>query len=150
METHYEPHYMVQTKLVRERAMPYTVVLTSEEVVKYLEPLISDYDREVFMILGMANNNKILVSSMVHIGSVKESVIDVSALIRICVLANAPSAIVAHNHPSGNRKPSPEDIKVTQKIATAFEFCDLRILDHIIVTPGSGYFSFADEGLIKT
>jgi len=53
----------------------------------------------------------------------------------------------SHNHPSGNLKPSRQDEVLTQKIKSAGEFLDIKLLDHVIVT-NEGYYSFADEGLI--
>lgn len=53
----------------------------------------------------------------------------------------------AHNLPSGNLKPSLSDEQLTSKIKTAASYHDIRVLDHIIVTPDA-YYSFADEGLL--
>src|SRR5690606_24853333 len=61
--------------------------------------------------------------------------------------ANASGIILAHNHPSGNIKPSTADVGQTRKIINGGEVLEIRILDHLIVTP-DGYYSFKDEGLI--
>jgi DNA repair protein RadC len=55
--------------------------------------------------------------------------------------------ILCHNHPSGNLSPSNEDITLTKKLTQAGSNLDVKVLDHIIVTD-SGYFSFADEGMM--
>lgn len=54
---------------------------------------------------------------------------------------------MAHNHPSGNLKPSHADEEITNKIKQAASYFDIQVLDHIIVSE-EGYFSFADEGMI--
>ena len=59
----------------------------------------------------------------------------------------AVSLILTHNHPSGNLRPSEADKQLTQKLKTAAESLDIKILDHIIVTEKS-YFSFADDGIL--
>jgi DNA repair protein RadC len=61
------------------------------------------------------------------------------------LLSNATSIILAHNHPSGNLKPSAEDLKVTQNIKNASEFLNIKLLDHCILT-STQYLSFADDG----
>ena len=59
----------------------------------------------------------------------------------------ASSIIIAHNHPSGNLRPSQADIKLTKNIRDAGMLLEVSVLDHIIIA-GEGYFSFADDGII--
>lgn len=59
----------------------------------------------------------------------------------------ASGVIVAHNHPSGNLKPSQSDIDLTRKLKEAGRFLEVQLLDHLIIA-NRNYFSFADEGLI--
>ena len=60
--------------------------------------------------------------------------------------ANASQLILAHNHPSGNLKPSDADISITRKIKEGGRNLDITVLDHIIVTTDERYYSFAEEG----
>lgn len=55
--------------------------------------------------------------------------------------------MIAHNHPSGNLKPSSADGELTQKIASGAKLLDMKLLDHLIIT-SEGYYSFVDEGLL--
>ena len=61
------------------------------------------------------------------------------------LLCNATGLILAHNHPSGNLKPSAEDLKVTKNIKRASELLSIKLLDHCILT-STHYISFADDG----
>lgn len=61
-------------------------------------------------------------------------------------MANA--VLICHNHPSGNTKPSSQDITLTKKIKSALELMDMKLLDHIIITPFDTYTSFTQEGLL--
>ena len=64
-------------------------------------------------------------------------------------LKTASSCLICcHNHPSSNTKPSQADINLTRKLVEGGKLLDIRVLDHIILTEGDNYFSFADEGLI--
>jgi DNA repair protein RadC len=56
--------------------------------------------------------------------------------------------ILSHNHPSGQLKPSRADQQLTRKIQKSAKLFDIRVLDHLILSPEEGYFSFADEGLL--
>jgi DNA repair protein RadC len=68
-------------------------------------------------------------------------------LLATALNCGASAIIIAHNHPSGNKKPSNADIKMTTQINKACEIMDIQLLDHLIMTYDS-YFSFADEGLL--
>ena len=62
---------------------------------------------------------------------------------------NANGVIIAHNHPSGNLKPSSNDEELTNRIKQGLEIFDITLLDHIIFTESeSEYFSFADKGIL--
>lgn len=71
--------------------------------------------------------------------------VDVRIILQAALLCNASAVILAHNHPSGNLKPSADDLKITQSIKSASEFLNLKLLDHFILT-STDHLSFADEG----
>lgn len=80
-------------------------------------------------------------------GGTSSTVVDVKLLFAVALKCNASAIIIAHNHPSGNLKPSEQDIKITQKIKEAGELMEIKLFDHLIVTK-FGYFSFANEGIL--
>ena len=80
-------------------------------------------------------------------GGISGTVADPKVIFQVALKANASSVILCHNHPSGNTKPSDNDIQLTKKLKKAGEFLELNVLDHLIITPDS-YFSFADESLL--
>ncbi|MBS1731871.1 MAG: JAB domain-containing protein [Bacteroidetes bacterium] len=102
---------------------------------------------EQFKILLLNRGNYVLGMYHVSTGSAAGTIADPKIILATAILANATSIVLAHNHPSGNIKPSRADEELTQKIKHAADFLDLKVLDHIIITPES-YYSFADEGLI--
>ena len=71
--------------------------------------------------------------------------VDIKLLLASAIKANASSIIVAHNHPSGNIKPSANDIRLTKKIKEAANLCDIALLDHLIVGKEE-FYSFTDDG----
>jgi DNA repair protein RadC len=78
----------------------------------------------------------ILSTKVIHIGTLNMSVVGARELFREAVRENAASVIVAHNHPSGDPTPSPEDVAITKKLAEVGELLDVPVLDHIIVGQG--------------
>ena len=79
-------------------------------------------------------------------GGLTSTVVDLRIILQTALVANATSIIATHNHPSGVKRPSIQDDMLTIKIAEACKAVELRLLDHIIVTPEDGYYSYCDEG----
>ena len=75
------------------------------------------------------------------------TIVDVRLIFAAAIKANAVGLILAHNHPSGNLKPSYIDIQLTKRVKEAGQLLDIQLLDHLILT-SDGYLSMADEGLI--
>ncbi len=105
-----------------------------------------EYVEEFYAVL-LNRGNMVLGFTKISSGGVSGTVADPKVIFQAALKANASSIIIAHNHPSGNEKPSESDIRLTKKIKSAGKFLDLPLLDHIIVTTEK-YFSFADEGLL--
>jgi len=102
---------------------------------------------ESFHVLLINRANKVLGSKLISQGGISATVVDPKIIFQAALLANASSVILAHNHPSGNTKPSESDIRITSKVVEAGKFLELQCLDHVILTSDS-YFSFSDEGMI--
>ena len=105
-----------------------------------------DY-KEYFKVLYLNQANQVLGFTQISEGGITETSVDVRVILRAALLTNSVSLILAHNHPSGNLKPSKQDLELTQSIKEAAELMRIRVLDHIILTSDK-YYSFADEGEI--
>ena len=120
-------------------------IKSSKDVYEIFEPLVSDLPHEEFWILLLNRSNRIIGKSKVSQGGVAGTVIDTKLIMKSAIENLASSIILCHNHPSGNLNPSGSDIDITNKIKTAANCLDMKLLDHIIVTDHS-YYSFLDEG----
>lgn len=100
---------------------------------------------ESFYLLCLNRSNRVLGWRKISQGGICGTVVDIRHIYSVALKSNACSILIAHNHPSGNLKPSEADIKITKKIQEGGRFLDIILLDHIIIT-SSGYFSFGDEG----
>lgn len=103
--------------------------------------------QEEFKELLLNRANRILGVNSVSKGGVSGTLVDPKLVFNVSLKCNASAIILAHNHPSGNLNPSTNDKQLTQKLKSAGEFLDIKVLDHLIITP-EGYFSFADEGIL--
>lgn len=90
-------------------------------------------DQEHLRLILLDTRNKVLRTPTIYVGSLNTSVIRVGELFRAAIRENAAAFIVAHNHPSGDPSPSPEDINVTRQIVQAGKLLDIEVLDHIVI-----------------
>lgn len=122
-------------------------VSSSKDAFEALLPVFADLNHEEFWILILNQANCIIGRQLISKGGLAGTVADPKIIFKTALEYNAASIILAHNHPSGNIKPSAEDIKITRKMVEGGKMLDLHVLDHLIVT-NKLFFSFGDEGLI--
>lgn len=102
---------------------------------------------EQFYVLLLSRSNKLLGIYEVSKGGFAGTVVDPKIIFIAALKGCASSIILAHNHPSGNLKPSQSDIAITKRLFEAGHLLDIPVVDHLIVTE-DGYLSFAEEGLL--
>lgn len=103
---------------------------------------------EEFNMLLLSRANLVKGLFRVSKGGTSGTVVDAKIIFSVALKAMAASIILAHNHPSGALIPSNADIELTRKLREAGVLLDLPVLDHLILAPYIGYYSFADEGLL--
>ena len=122
-------------------------VISSKDAYNILKRSLIDLNHEEFWILLLGQNCKLLGKELISKGGLTLTVADPKIIFGVALRYSATSIMLAHNHPSGNLKPSHEDIMLTKKIAAAGNLLDIKVLDHLIITD-TAYYSFADEGVI--
>ncbi len=90
-------------------------------------------EQEQLRVILLDTRHKVLSSNIIYIGSLNTSVVRIGELFRTAIRENAAALIVAHNHPSGDPTPSPEDVAVTREIRRAGELLGIRVLDHLVI-----------------
>ncbi len=103
---------------------------------------------ESFKIMLLNNSNIVKGIYEISSGGITGTVVDIRIIFAVVLKSLSTAIILAHNHPSGNLKPSDADKRLTSKIKQASELLDIKLLDHLIITPSQEYFSFADDGII--
>jgi DNA repair protein RadC len=122
-------------------------ITSSQAVFELLQPSLGSLYHEEFWIIYLNNSNRILKREQLSKGGITGTVVDVRLAFKFALQLGAVAIILAHNHPSGTLKPSQSDIYLTQKLKSAGESLDIKVLDHLIITENA-YFSFADENLL--
>lgn len=112
-----------------------------------IAPLLIDKNHEEFWVLYLNRSNQIIGRICVSMGGVAGTYVDPKVVFTKAVELLASSMILCHNHPSGQLKPSQEDIRLTRKLQEAGKVLDIMVADHLIIA-SQKYWSFADEGLI--
>ena len=105
--------------------------------------------QEQFLVMYLNRANRILGVYCLSRGGITGTVADTRIILGVALKIAACSIILSHNHPSGSLKPSNADIQITEQIATAAKFMELKVVDHIIVSPDRAFLSFANEGLME-
>lgn len=122
-------------------------ITTSKDIYNLLSPYFLDLPHEEFWVLLLNKANKVLEKTLISKGGLASTTADPKIIFKAALNHQAANVILAHNHPSGNLKPSNADVSLTKKLTEGAKILDIAILDHVIFTD-KGYFSFADEGLL--
>ena len=138
-------------RLVQEQSLRNDAVIRdSGDLYRYIQSKIIDLPHEEFWAVFFNNRNKIMGCRRISSGGITDTAVDIRILFKSALESNAVSIAVAHNHPSGNLKPSQQDNMLTKKIDDAGKTLNIRLLDHVIVGVGPDgapdYYSYRDNG----
>lgn len=103
-------------------------------------------EKEHFRIILLNTRNQVLGTPTLYIGSLNSTVIRIGEIFQAAIRANACALIAAHNHPSGDPSPSPEDISVTRQLVQAGKLLDIDLLDHVVIGQNR-FVSLKERGL---
>ncbi|MCB0767965.1 MAG: DNA repair protein RadC [Flavobacteriales bacterium] len=124
------------------------LISDSRSAFELLQPVLGDLPYEEFWLLLLDRGNRLMNRVKVSQGGMHGTVADPKLIFREALDQRASSVILCHNHPSGQLRPSAEDIQLTRKLVEGGRFLEIQVQDHLIVT-NAGYFSFADNGQLN-
>lgn len=122
-------------------------IRSPEDAANYLMPLMTSLQQEHFLALFLNVKNQIIHQQTIFVGSLNASIVHPREVFRVAIRRSAASIIVAHNHPSGNPSPSPEDIDVTRRLIEAGQILGVDVLDHLIIGDHQ-FISLKEKGYI--
>lgn len=114
----------------------------------YLQTLLADLQHEVFMVVFLDAQNRLIAVEELFRGTLTQVSVYPREVVKQALRHNAAAVILAHPHPSGIAEPSVQDQALTRTLAEALALVDVKVLDHFIVAPGGACASFAERGLI--
>jgi DNA repair protein RadC len=123
-----------------------TVVKTPEDVMGLVGNRLRDKKKEHFLAILLDTRNQLIKVAEISVGSLDTSIVHPREVFKEAISASAAAVILAHNHPSGDAQASPDDIKLTKRLAEAGELVGIDVLDHIIIG-GKKFLSLKREGL---
>ncbi|MBN2395283.1 MAG: DNA repair protein RadC [Candidatus Atribacteria bacterium] len=122
-------------------------ISTAKDIVDILLPQLRDLKTEVFKVLYLNSNNRIIDITDAAIGTVNHAMPIVREIIHSALQKFAVSIVCVHNHPSANITPSTQDKKFTKELNDAGKLMEIKLIDHIIIGDDK-YYSFSDEGIL--
>lgn len=122
-------------------------IRSPEDAANYLIPELAPLQQEHFVALFLNVKNQILHKQTIFVGSLNASIVHPREIFRVAIRRSAAAIIVAHNHPSGNPSPSPEDIDVTKRLIEAGHILGVDLLDHLIIGDHQ-FISLKEKGYI--
>lgn len=122
-------------------------ITSSASAFDLVRHLFADLSHEEFWIIALDRGNRMLDRCHVSRGGMHGTVADPKIIFKEALDRRASSIVLCHNHPSGQLRPSEEDIRLTRKLVEGGRLLDIQVHDHLIVTD-QGYYSFADNGML--
>lgn len=122
-------------------------IKSSKDVYDYLKADLTELGHEEFYILLLNRANEVIGKEQISKGGISGTVADGKVIFQKALELKSSGVILAHNHPSGQLRPSEQDIKLTKSLVSFGKYVDLHILDHLIITD-ENYYSFADNGML--
>ncbi len=120
-------------------------ISSSAAIYEHMRPKLERLNHEEFWMLTLNRANRVAREFLISQGGMASTVVDPKLIFKKAIDIQAAGIVLVHNHPSGNIKPSIEDDRLTKRITDGAALLDIRVLDHLIISP-SGYYSYFDNG----
>ncbi|WP_449549962.1 RadC family protein [Lelliottia amnigena] len=131
--------------LERQLREPGTAFTSASATRDWLRLQLAGEEREVFMVLFLDNQNRLITHEILFTGTVSHTEVHPREVVKAALKHNAAAVIVAHNHPSGLAEPSQADRRLTERLKQVLDLVDIRLLDHLVVG-GMEITSFTERG----
>lgn len=139
--------FEIYRRILQVHKLERVLLNSNDKVTAWVRATIGFENQENFFVLFLNNHLELIRSEVLFKGSADSSLVSIKELLRKAILYRASNLVIAHNHPSGHCYPSSEDKKITEAIQNILRFMDMRLVDHIIVSPEDS-FSFRKENLL--
>ena len=141
--------HAVSGRFLEQRLTGRVYLNSSEQIIEYLRHDLETQAKEVFKVIYLDHDNVIIKIEDLSHGSLTRTYIHPRELLERAMALKSSCLVFVHNHPTGNVRPSDEDVKLTRRLLHAAFVVEMMVLDHIIIGKGGEYYSFKDEGVLK-
>lgn len=144
---------IISLRVVKESSVLYEgsdgrKISSPSDVRTLVKPFFEGLDREKFLVIYLNTKNEPNAIHTVSIGCLNSSIVHPREVYKGAMMTNAAAVIFAHNHPSGNPKPSQNDKNITNRLVDAGEILGINVVDHLVIGSDEDYFSFKEHDLI--
>jgi len=139
--------------ILREAGEEYRIagdrrIRTLEDAAEAAREIVTS-DTEVMVVLCLNTKMGLMSSEIVTSGLLDSSLVHPREVFRSAVKNNSATIVLVHNHPSGDPTPSAEDIRITRQLVEAGKIIDIKVLDHVVVSPPNSRCSMREDGLVS-
>ncbi|MGF9700844.1 MULTISPECIES: RadC family protein [Paenibacillus] len=134
-------------RIAKSRRVQSSSIRTPRDAADILLEQLRYLQKEHFVCLFLNSKNHIIAQETLSMGSLNASIVHPREVFRAAIKCSSASIVCAHNHPSGDPTPSPEDIQITKRLIEAGSIVGIDVLDHIIIGDGT-YVSLKEKGLV--
>ena len=137
---------LIKLKMIKIRELPYTweKLNRPDKVAEFAMQLLEGADKEHLMVISVSAKCRPLAFEIVSIGSVDSAFVVPREVFKHAIVNNAVGILLVHNHPSGDCKPSEDDLCITERIRKAGDLLGIQVFDHVILGEGN-FYSFREE-----
>jgi DNA repair protein RadC len=134
-------------KLMEPAGDEMPMISSPRDAYQVLRPVLEGLDHERLVVMVLTTRNRVMEMPVIYVGSVNSANVRIAEVLRPCIRLNAPNMVLAHNHPTGDPTPSPEDVNLTRCLNEAARKMDIQLLDHVIVGGPGRYTSLKERGI---
>lgn len=125
---------------------PVATSMDAYEILRYYFDPNTIALQESFVVIFLNNQNFVKGIHRLFVGGIASTIVDIRLIFSIALKSAATSILVSHNHPSGALKPSKQDLALTQRLREGCKMFEIKLMDHLILSPYGNFYSMADEG----
>jgi DNA repair protein RadC len=119
----------------------------SQQIFDHFRIRLANTYQEMFLTITLDNKHRMIKEQIISLGTISQSLVHPREVFAAAIEQRASGIILIHNHPSGDPKPSSQDIEITKRLSEVGNIVGIRVIDHLVIGIDS-YFSFVDEELI--
>lgn len=125
---------------------PIVTSMDAYEILRYYFDPNTIALQESFVVIFLNNQNFVKGIHRLFVGGIACTIVDIRLIFSIALKSASTSIVISHNHPSGVLKPSQQDLALTKRIREGCQIFEIKLVDHLILSPYGNFYSLADEG----